>query len=159
MAASVINPAFVHLGKAFKITTVEASYELTVFIIFAGVGPLLTSPLANVYGRCPVHLLENIFAAVTNIIASHFTTWNGILVPKVFNVIGAGSNVAIGGAKICDLHFMHDRGLHMGIYIFFLTKGPHLAPLIGGYTAQNLGWKQCFNIPVSQPLFSFFLSF
>jgi MFS family permease len=154
MAAAVINPAFVPLGKAFKITTVEASYELTVYIIFAGVGPLLISPLANVYGRRPVYLLGNILAAVTNIIAGHCTTWNGILVTRVFNGIGAGSNVVIGGATICDLYFLHERGLYMGIYTFFLTNGPHLAPLIGGYIAQNLGWRQCFNIPVSEGTFS-----
>jgi hypothetical protein len=34
MSAAVINPAFVPLGKAFKISTGEASYELTVYIIF-----------------------------------------------------------------------------------------------------------------------------
>lgn len=153
MSAAVINPAFVPLGKAFKITTVEASYELTVYIIFAGVGPLLISPLANVYGRRPVYLLGNLLAGVTNIIAGHCTTWNGILVTRVFNGIGAGSNVAIGGATICDLYFMHERGLYMGIYTFFLTNGPHLAPLIGGYIAQNLGWRQCFNVPVSLSLY------
>lgn len=147
MSAAVINPAFVPLGKAFKITTVQVSYELTVYIIFAGVGPLLISPLANVYGRRPVYLLGNLLAGITNIIAGHCTTWNGILITRVFNGIGAGSNVAIGGATICDLYFMHERGLYMGVYTFFLTNGPHLAPLIGGYIAQNLGWQQCFNIP------------
>jgi MFS family permease len=120
MAAAVINPAFVPLGKGFKITTVEASYELTVYIIFSGVGLLLISPLANVYGRRPVYLLGNILAAETNIIAGHSTTWNGILVTRVFNGIGAGSNVAIGGATICDSYCLHERGLYVGIYTFFL---------------------------------------
>lgn len=35
MSAAVINPAFVPLGKAFNITTVEASYELTVYVCVA----------------------------------------------------------------------------------------------------------------------------
>lgn len=35
----------------------------------------------------------------------------------------------------------------MGIFTFFLTNGPHLAPLIGGFTAQNIGWRYCFSIP------------
>lgn len=35
----------------------------------------------------------------------------------------------------------------MGIFTFFLTNGPHFAPLIGGFTAQNLGWRYCFTIP------------
>ena len=37
----------------------------------------------------------------------------------------------------------------MGIFTFFLTNGPHVASLIGGFIAQNLGWRKCFQIPVS----------
>jgi MFS family permease len=148
MSSAVINPAFVPLGKAFKITTVQASYELTVYIVFAGVGPLFFAPFANVYGRRPIYLLGNLLAGVTNIIAGHCTTWNGILVTRVFNGLGAGSTVAIGAATICDLYFMHERGVYMGIYTFFLTNGPHVAPLIGGYIAQNMGWGWCFSLPV-----------
>lgn len=35
----------------------------------------------------------------------------------------------------------------MGIFSFFMVNGPHFAPLIGGFVAQNLGWRYCFNIP------------
>ena len=148
MASAVINPAFVPLSKAFKITTVQASYELTVFLVFSGVGPLLTAPLSNVYGRRPVYLLGCLLAGITNVIAGHCNTWSGILITRVFNGMASGSTVAIGAATICDLYFMHERGLYMGIYTFFLTNGPHVAPLIGGYIAQNLTWRSCFTIPV-----------
>lgn len=68
-------------------------------------------------------------------------------ITRAFSGIGAGSVVALGAATICDLYFMHERGFYMGIFTFFLTNGPHLAPLIGGFTAQNIGWRYCFSIP------------
>lgn len=148
MSSAVINPAFVPLSKAFDLTTVQASYELTVYIVFAGIGPLAIAPFSNVYGRRPIYLLGNLVAGVTNVIAGNCTTWSGILVTRVFNGIGAGSTVAIGAATICDLYYMHERGVYMGIYTFFLTNGPHIAPLIGGYIAQYLSWRWCFSIPV-----------
>ncbi|OBT57930.1 hypothetical protein VE04_02492 [Pseudogymnoascus sp. 24MN13] len=147
MGSAVVNPAFVPLAKSFKIPIVQASYELTVFIVFAGVGPLLITPFSNVYGRRPIYLLGNLVAGVTNVIAGNCTTWNGLLVTRVFNGIGAGSSVAIGAATICDLYFVHERGFYMGIFTFFLTNGPHFAPLIGGFIAQNLSWRWCFTIP------------
>ncbi|KAL1844563.1 hypothetical protein VTK73DRAFT_2298 [Phialemonium thermophilum] len=147
MSAAVINPAFVPLGKAFHITTVEASYELTVYVIFGGVGPLLIIPLANTYGRRPIYLGGNLIAAVTNIAAGYCSNWAGLLATRVFNGIGAGSTVAIGAATICDLYFLHERGFFLGIYTFFLTNGAHVAPLIGGFIAQNMGWRWCFTIP------------
>jgi MFS family permease len=152
MGSAVVNPAFVPLAKSFKIPVVQASYELTAFIVFAGVGPLLITPFSNVYGRRPIYLLGNLVAGVTNVIAGNCTTWNGLLVTRVFNGIGAGSSVAIGAATICDLYFVHERGFYMGIFTFFLTNGPHFAPLIGGFIAQNLSWRWCFTIPVSKNL-------
>jgi MFS family permease len=91
MAGAIVNPAFVPLSKQFRITIVQASYELTVYIVFAGIGPLLTVPLANVYGRRPVYLLGNLVAAVTNIAAGYCHSWTGIMVTRAFNGIGAGS--------------------------------------------------------------------
>jgi MFS family permease len=151
MSSAVVNPAFVQLGKAFDNTTIQASYELTVYIIFAGVGPLFIAPLSNVYGRRPVYLAGNLLAGICNVVAGNCTTWNGILVTRVFMGIGAGSTVAIGAATVCDMYFMHERGFYMGIYTFFLTNGPHLAPLMGGFIAENLGWRDCFTIPVRKP--------
>lgn len=149
MAGAIVNPAFIPLSKEFDITVVQASYELTVYIVFAGIGPLFTVPLSNVYGRRPVYILGNLVAAVTNVAAGHCTTWSGIIATRVFNGMGAGSPVAIGAATICDMFYLHERGLYMGIFTFFLTNGPHAASLIGGFIAQNLGWRKCFEIPVS----------
>lgn len=80
-------------------------------------------PLSNTYGRRPIYLGGNLLAAVTNIAAGYCTSWSGLLATRVFNGIGAGSNVAIGAATICDLYFLHERGLFMGVYTFFLTNG------------------------------------
>ncbi len=147
MSAAVANPAFVPLAEAFDISVVEASYELTMYIVFAGVGPLLVIPFANTYGRRPVYLLGNLIGAVTNIAAGYSPTWAGLLATRAFNGIAAGSPGAIGAATICDLFCMHERGVWMGIFTLFLTNGPHVAPLIGGFAAQYLSWNWCFRIP------------
>ncbi|OAG34968.1 hypothetical protein AYO21_10855 [Fonsecaea monophora] len=137
MAGAIVNPAFVPLSKQFNITIVEASYELTVYIVAAGVGPIFTVPLANVYGRRPVYILGNLLAAVTNIAAGYCNTWAGIMVTRVFNGIGAGSPGAIGAATVCDMYFLHERGFYMGIFTFLLTNGPHAASLFGGFIARG----------------------
>lgn len=92
-------------------------------VIFAGVGPLFIMPLSNTLGRRPIYLFGNLLAASTNIAAGYCTTWSGLLATRVFNGIGAGSTVAMGAATICDLYFLHERGLYMGVYTFFLTNG------------------------------------
>ena len=148
MSAALINPAFVPLSKAFNITTVTASYELTVFIVCGGVCPLLVAPLSRSYGRRPVFLLGNLMAGTMNLAAGYSTTWVGIMATRAFSGIGTGSAAAIGAATICDIFCLHERGLFIGVYVFFLINGPHLAPLFGGYIALNLGWRACYTIGV-----------
>lgn len=149
LGSGVANPAFVPMSKNFHQTVTVTSYELTVYVLFSGVGPLFIAPLANVYGRRPIYLIGNALAGLTNVIAGHTDNWNTILITRVFNGLGAGSTVAIGAASICDMYFMHERGVYMGIYAFFLTNGPHFASFIGGFIAQYLSWQWCFSVPVS----------
>ena len=149
--SAVINPAFVPLGKAFGITPVQASYELTVYLMFTAAGPYLVLPFANAYGRRPLILAGALLAAVTNIIAGYCPTWAGIMITRAFNGLGVGWTIALGPPTICDIFFLHERGFYMGIFALFLNNGPHIAPLVGGFMAQNLGWRYCFSIPVRFP--------
>ena len=141
------NPAFVSISKSFRLPVVQVSYELTVYIFASGVGPLLITPIANVYGRRPVYLIGTLLGGLCNVIAGFVDSWSGILVTRVFCGIGSGAAASLGAATICDLYFMHERGRYMGIFTLFLTTGAHLAPLVGGYIAKDLGWKYCFSIP------------
>ncbi|KAK8001709.1 hypothetical protein PG991_013931 [Apiospora marii] len=147
IGSATINPAFVPLAAAFGITPVQASYELTVWIIFAAVVPVFLVPLANVYGRLPFYVLGNLLAAATNLAAGHCDNWSALLATRALNGIGAGCAAALGPATVCDLYFLHERGVFMGVYTFCVTNAPHLAPLAGGFIAQNLGWRECFKIP------------
>ncbi|KAK3660194.1 hypothetical protein LTR22_008201 [Elasticomyces elasticus] len=147
MSSAVGNPAFVPIGKAFHITTVEASYSLTMYIIWAAVGPLLAVPLANTFGRRPVYLVGNLVAGICNVAGGYSPSWAGLMATRAFVGIFAGSPATIGPATICDLYFMHERGFYMGVWTFFLTNGPHTASLAGGFIAQYLGWQWCYTIP------------
>ncbi|KAI1193310.1 MFS general substrate transporter [Nemania serpens] len=147
LASAAANPALVQLADAFDITPVEASYELTVFLVFAAAGPLFVLPVANAYGRRPLMLAAAVVAGVTNVAAAYSPGWAGILVTRVFNGVATGCLTALGPPVICDIYFLHERGFYMGIWALFVNNGVHVAPLLGGPIAQNIGWRWCFGIP------------
>ncbi|KAL2867835.1 major facilitator superfamily domain-containing protein [Aspergillus lucknowensis] len=147
LASAAPNPSFVLMSKTFGLSVKEISYELTVFLIFAGVGPLAIVPFANAYGRRPVYLVGTLITAVTSIAAGFCDTWAGIMVTRVFSGLAAGWVTSMGAATICDMYFVHQRGVYLGIYTLSMTSGPHVAPLVGGFVAQSLGWRACFYIP------------
>lgn len=118
-------------------------------------GPLFIIPFSHIYGRRPIYLGGNLIAALANLGAGHCATWGGVMATRALSGLGAGSVVALGAATTCDLYFLHERGFFMGIFTVFLTNGPHLAPLVGGFTAQHLGWRYCFTIPAYAQLVLF----
>ncbi|KAK4898423.1 hypothetical protein LTR27_004019 [Elasticomyces elasticus] len=122
MSSAVGNPAFVPIGKAFHITTVEASYSLTMYIIWAAVGPLLAVPLANTFGRRPVYLVGNLVAGICNVAGGYSPSWAGVMATRAFVGIFAGSPATIGPATICDMYFMHERGFYMGVWATLPTR-------------------------------------
>ncbi|KAK4869658.1 hypothetical protein LT330_006040 [Penicillium expansum] len=147
LASAVVNPTFLLMGKTFGLTVKEVSYELTVWLVCAGFGPLVVVPFANAYGRRPVYLIGNLLAAIASITAGYCDTWAGIMITRAFNGFGSGAVISMGAATICDLYFVHQRGVYIGIYTLALTSGAHVAPLLGGFIGQSLGWRACFYIP------------
>ncbi|KXL42978.1 hypothetical protein M433DRAFT_58968 [Acidomyces richmondensis BFW] len=146
---AVINSAFVPLAKSMHITVTVASYNTTIAILFAGVSPLIWSPVSNTYGRRPIFIAVTALGIASQCACAVAPTWAGILTARAFVGIGTSAGMGIGAAVVADMFFMHERGKYMGIYIVFVTNGAHLAAVVGGFTALNphLGWRWCYWVP------------
>ena len=144
---AVINSAFVPLAKELHISVQEASYQTTVPIVFAGVAPLLWSPISNVYGRRPIFIFVTVIGIVAHCASGAAQTWGGILAARAFVGVGTSAGMGIGASVVADLYFMHERGRYMGIYVVFVSNGAHLAAVVGGFTALNIGWRWCYWLP------------
>ncbi|KAK4540225.1 hypothetical protein LTR36_009723 [Oleoguttula mirabilis] len=142
-----INPAFGPEAKTMHISIVDASYTTTISILLAGVSPIIWSPISNVYGRRPIFICVSALGIVAHAASGAAKTWGGILVARAFVGVGTSAGMGIGAAVVSDMYFMHERGRYMGVFTVFVTNGAHVAALVGGPTAQYLGWRWCFWIP------------
>lgn len=123
------------------VTVVEASYQTTIAIVFAGVAPLIWSPIANVYGRRPIFVFVTAIGVAAHAAAGASKSWSGILASRAFVGIGTSAGMGIGAATVADMYFMHERGRYMGFYVVFISNGAHVAAIIGGYVARYAGWR------------------
>lgn len=144
---AVINSAYANLAKDLHITVVQASYQTTIAIVFAGVSPLLWSPISNVYGRRPIFICVSAIGIIAQCASASAKTWGGILAARAFVGVGTSAGMGIGAACVADMFFMHDRGRYMGVYTVFVTNGAHVAALIGGPIAKYVGWRWCYWVP------------
>ncbi|KAK3065872.1 hypothetical protein LTS18_002294, partial [Coniosporium uncinatum] len=129
------------------ITVEQASYVTTSFVIVGGIFPMVVVPFSNIYGRRILYLIFTAVAFAANIGRAAAPTYGGVIAGSIFNGIGSSISLGIGAATICDMFTQGQRGFYIGIYAVAVTNGPHIAPIVGGYLADTLGWRWCFWIP------------
>jgi len=140
---AVINPAVVPLSIEFSISPSVGIYQSTIAIGTSSIGPLLFTPLANIYGRRPVYLLSVLAGFVSAVGSAFAKTYGTLIVARAINGFGLSAAIALGAGTVTDLFFVHQRGKAMGVFTLMLTNGAHLAPIVGEYVARDLEWRWC----------------
>ncbi|KAG8867773.1 hypothetical protein FRB98_003967, partial [Tulasnella sp. 332] len=133
VAAAVI-PAFGSFAEEYGISITQASYFVSVQIIFIGVAPLFWAPVANRIGRRPVYLISTLGAAA----------YGSMMTTRVFAAIMISPPQAIASSTIGEMFYEHEEGSKMGIWMLFVTLGPPVAPLIFGFVVQRTSWHWIF---------------
>ena len=141
------TPALQPLSLFLHRNLVQTAYVSSLFVLFAGISPLLVNPIANVYGRRPVYILTLILAVATSGASGGAPEFSSLLALRALNGLGCGAPGGLGSATVCDLFFQHERGLYMGVFTVAFISGSHVGPVIGGFIEKNLEWQWCFYVP------------
>ncbi|KAF5009392.1 hypothetical protein FDECE_4383 [Fusarium decemcellulare] len=142
LESSVIVPGVPLLKEDFDETRRPVtSLVVSIFVLGFAFGPVLLSPLSELYGR---RLLFNISNVVTLCFSIGSALAPDIASFIVFRFIagsfGAGP-MNIGGGSIADQVALSKRGFAMSIFFTGIFLGPVIGPVIGGFIAKSLGWR------------------
>ncbi|KAK1532883.1 major facilitator superfamily transporter [Colletotrichum costaricense] len=150
--SSGIAPALQLWFKAFP-TDVRPFSDLTYFIavniLFLGASNIWWVPLSNIFGRRPVLLAATLLMTIGTIACAVSTTYNGVLVSRLFQGIGAGASESVAPALIGEVFFVDERGRAMAIYTVFLAGGSLIGGIAGGYIGFQLGWFYIFYVGIA----------
>ncbi|KAH0605650.1 uncharacterized protein H6S33_004872 [Morchella sextelata] len=142
LASSMFAPGVGFMNKEFGNTsTILSSFVVSVFVLGYAVGPLLLSPLSEIYGRGPVLNYANAFFVVWQIGCALAPNLNSLIVFRFFSGIGGSGCLTIGGGVISDLFPAEQRGKATAIYAMGPLFGPVIGPICGGFIAQRVGWR------------------
>lgn len=156
-------PAAEALCLEFGITsTIVASFTVSIYILGFALGPLIIASLSEVYGRLVVYHAGNALYVAFTIGCAMSNNTAMFLVFRFICGCAASSPMAIGGGTIADLHIPEERGKAMAIFGLGPLLGPVsvsrvvfplsvlltllqcIGPVIGGFVAQDLGWRWTF---------------
>jgi len=137
-------PAVPQILKEFGST--NTSYEtilVSVWELGEAVGPLLTAPLSEIFGRTPVYNATNIVFIVFSIACAVSSNLPMLVAFRLINGIGDAS-ITLNPSIVGDMFVQEERGLALAIVGFPPLIGPVAGPVMGGYLTQNQGWRWAF---------------
>ncbi|PGH12529.1 hypothetical protein AJ80_06690 [Polytolypa hystricis UAMH7299] len=144
ISSSMVAPAFGVIRSDFVIKTdFETQMVLSIFVLASALGPLVISPLSEVYGRRPVLHITCLTYLVFNLACAFSKTSTQLLIFRFLAGVG-GSAPSIGGGILADCWKAHERGKSLGFYYIFPLMGPAVGPIIGAFIVQHTTWKWMF---------------
>ncbi|KAE8324583.1 major facilitator superfamily domain-containing protein [Aspergillus sergii] len=147
-ASSIFTPGVPLVLEEFHETNPTISpFLISVHIIGFATGPLLFSPLSEIYGRYPIMQISNIAFFFSCILCAVSVDVPMLAIARILlGVTGSVPN-ALAGGFVADLIPLEKRAsslalLAAGILSSELTFS--LGPIVGGYMALKVGWRWTF---------------
>ncbi|POY74611.1 hypothetical protein BMF94_2372 [Rhodotorula taiwanensis] len=144
-SAAAVIPSFETFVEDFGITITQASYFVSVPIVFLGVFPLVWSPVSKRIGRRPVLLASALLSAAMHFAAAYTHSYGALMTTRVFQAIFISPPQSIGANMVGEMFFQHEKGAKLGIWTLLTSLGPPVAPLIMGPLVYQTGkWQWTF---------------
>lgn len=121
-----------------------AEFVVSVYILGFAIGPLVISPLSELYGRYYLYLITNICFVVFTIACAVAPSMGSLIAFRFFAGAFGVTPVTIGGGTIADMIPQHRRGAVMSIWAMGPLLGPVIGPVAGGYLSAAKGWRWIF---------------
>jgi multidrug resistance protein len=145
LASSMFAPAVSFMNMEFdNSSTMLSALAVSIFVLGYCVGPLVLSPLSEMYGRRPVLFTANTIFCVWQIGCALAPNLGSLIAFRFLAGIGGSGCLTIGGGVIADLFPPERRGLATSIYSVGPLFGPVLGPICGGFISERAGWRWIF---------------
>ncbi|KAL2207025.1 MFS general substrate transporter [Sarocladium strictum] len=141
-ASSIIAPAIKYIAEDFGVSDITLSaMPVSIFLLGYAIGPLFLSPLSEIYGRRTTMMASHLIFCLFLIACALSPSISLLIFFRFVCGVGGSASQTVGGAVIADLFPVSERGHAMSFWILGPILGPSLAPLVGGFLAESIGWR------------------
>jgi multidrug resistance protein len=117
---------------------------VSVFVLGFAIGPLVISPLSELYGRRWVYLISAVLFLVFTIACAVSSNLNMLIAFRFLAGCAGSTPITLGGASIGDMFVKEKRGHAMALWAVGPQLGPAIGPIIGGFLGEAKGWRWIF---------------
>ncbi|KAI0910976.1 polyamine transporter 3 [Ustulina deusta] len=117
---------------------------LSIFLLGFALGPLVASPLSEIYGRVRVVQVWNFVYILFNGACGAAQSKEAILVLRLLAGLSGSATLGIGGGTLSDLFRSENRGKAVAIYSWSPILAPLVGAVLGGFISEYTTWRWTF---------------
>lgn len=144
LATDIYAPSLPIIPQLFHTSTQWAQLTVTVFIVALSFAQLIAGMLSDIYGRRRIFIIGLTLFCSGTIVCISAQSILFLLLGRIIQGIGAGAVTVLSRILLRDL-FSGVKMAKIGSYLAVLiVLSPAIAPIIGGFIQQSLGFKAIF---------------
>lgn len=140
--SSIFSVATLTIAQKFHVRPVVASLGVALYVMGFASGPIVWSPLSEVYGRkFPIVLSMFMFTCFVFATATA-ENLQTLIICRFFTGFSGSAPLTVVAAAFADMFDSTSRGIAIDIFAVTVFCGPVLAPIVGGFIVESyLGWR------------------
>ncbi len=144
----VLLPALPAVGAEFSVRASTTQLLISLSLVAIALGNLTVAPLSDRFGRRPV-ILAGLVLFLAGSVAGLVAPSIGMLIAaRILQAYGAGAAMAVARASITDFFGVDRAAGAMATTATAVLVVPMLAPTLGGFTVEWIGWRAAFGLAV-----------
>jgi MFS family permease len=140
----ILAAGFTNVAATYNVATSKVALTTGLYMMGLGVGSVLFSPTAILFGKRPVYLFSAVLFICTSVWCAASPSYNSLLVARIFQGISVSPVECLPSATVAEIFFLHERAYRLGIYTLLLLGGKNLVPLVSAAIIQSMGWRWVF---------------
>lgn len=140
--SSIFSSAIVYITKIYHVANVVGTLGISLYVLGFASGPVIWSPLSELYGRKMPILLSSFLFTCFTFAAATSKDLQTLLLCRFFAGFTGSAPLTVVAAAFSDMFGNETRGKALLIFSGTVFTGPLLAPVVGGFIAESyLGWR------------------
>ncbi|KAI0805078.1 major facilitator superfamily domain-containing protein [Xylaria sp. FL0064] len=140
----IIAAGFTNVAEDYHVDVSQVSITTGLYMLGLGIGSVIFSPTAILYGKRPVYLFGAILFIISAVWCALSPSFTSLILARIFQGIAVSPVECLPSATIAEIFFLHERAFRIGIYTLLLLGGKNLVPLVSAAIINALSWRWVF---------------
>jgi len=140
----ILAAGFTEVANDYDVTVAQVSLTTGLYMMGMGLGSVVFSPTAILWGKRPVYLFGAFLFILTSVWCALSPNFTSLVLARIFQGMSVSPVECLPSATIAEIFFLHERAFRIGIYTLLLLGGKNLVPLASAVIINKLDWRWVF---------------